>query len=95
MNNPHDYRLGHILHKGDQICADGVAYTITGDPLGFGGTSILYPAISDGSKLEIAIKEAFPGGAARYHRCGGVIRPTDPNDVIALGQLEQYRKQCS
>ena len=93
MNNPHDYRLGHILHKGDQICADGVVYTITGAPLGFGGTSIVYPAISDSSKLEIAIKEAFPGGAARYHRCGGVIRPTDPNDVVALGQLEQYRKQ--
>lgn len=93
MEKENDYRLSHILHEGDQICTSNAIYTISGEPLGFGGTSVLYPATRSDSKLEFAVKECFPGGNNRFHRLAGVIQPVDSEDIEARGQLERYRRQ--
>lgn len=82
MKKESDYRLNHILHKGDQIRTDHAVYTISGEPLGFGGSSILYPAIKEGSKLEVAIKEWFPRFPANFERRDGIIQPKDLNDTV-------------
>ena len=54
-----DYRLEWILREGDTIQTAEATYTITGEPIGLGGSSVLYPASKSGSYLEYAIKEYF------------------------------------
>ena len=89
MKNGSDYRLDYILHKGDQIHTDHAVYTISGEPLGFGGSSILYPARKEGSELEVAIKEWFPKRPANFERRHGIIQPKDLGDTVTL---EKNRK---
>ena len=79
-----DYRVDYILNKGDRIYTDHEIYTITGEPLGFGGSSILYPACRLGSNLEVAIKEWFPKLPANFERRHGIIQPKDPSDTVTL-----------
>ena len=79
-----DYRVDYIMNKEDQIYTDHEIYTITGEPLGFGGSSILYPARREGSSLEVAIKEWFPKLPANFERRKGVIQPKDPSDTVTL-----------
>ena len=85
-----DYRVDYILNKGDQIYTDHEIYTITGEPLGFGGSSILYPACRRGSDLEVAIKEWFPRFPENFERRNGIIQPRDPNDAVIL---DEHRKR--
>ena len=85
-----DYRVDYILNKGDQIYTDHEIYTITGEPLGFGGSSILYPAYRRGSNLEVAIKEWFPRFPENFERRNGIIQPRDPNDAVIL---DEHRKR--
>ena len=77
-----DYRIDYILNKGDQIYTDHEIYTITGEPLGFGGSSILYPACRQGSKLDVTIKEWFPRFPENYERRNGIIQPKNSGDSI-------------
>lgn len=77
-----DHRKEWILREGDRIqCAD-TAYIITGSPIGYGGSAIVYPARRTDTHLNYAIKECFPAKGS-YHRAGGVIVPRDPEDVNA------------
>ena len=90
MDNGH--RLKYILHEGDRIFAGGMVYTITADPIGFGGTSVLYPACRQDSDTEFAIKECFPQGFDGFVREQGVIRPTGADRGRLLSLLDQYRQ---
>ena len=85
-----DYRVDYIMNKEDQIYTDHEIYTITGEPLGFGGSSILYPACRRGSDLEVAIKEWFPRFPENFERRNGIIQPRDPNDAVIL---DEHRKR--
>ena len=92
VNIDADHRLDHILHAGDTIQAGDSLYTITGDPIGFGGSSILYPASRSGSELLYAIKECFPGTpVGSFARINGIIRPKSPEDAEATGVLMHFR----
>ena len=80
----------YILRQGDAItCAGGIVYTITGEPIGYGGSSIVYPAVRNDTALEYAIKECFPAG--HFHRTDGVVCPENPGDPEAVGLLKKYR----
>lgn len=87
-----DYRLDWLLHKGDIIKTVDATYTITGEPIGLGGSSVLYPASKTGSYLEYAIKECFPAKPPVYKRINGIIRTTDPDDELNQAQIEKYRE---
>lgn len=86
-----DHRKEWILHEGDRIhCADA-AYIITGKPIGYGGSAIVYPARRTDTHLNYVIKECFPA-KGNYCRSGGVIVPRDPGDpnsVMLLSTLSQ------
>ena len=90
-----DYRLDWILHKGDTIQTADATYTITGEPIGLGGSSVLYPASRSNSNLAYAIKECFPEKPAAYKRVNGIVRTADPNDELNQQKLEEYRKMIS
>lgn len=46
------HREDYILRNGDTVsCPGGVVYTITGAPIGFGGSAIVYPAVRNDSEL--------------------------------------------
>ena len=87
-----DYRLQWLLKKGDIIEGNGEKYIISGDPIGFGGSSVLYPASQERSPLEYCIKECFPRRPEKYARINGIVSPEDPEDEIAQAQLDTYRK---
>lgn len=83
-------REDYILHEGDTIsCPGGVVYTISGAPIGFGGSAIVYPAVRNDTALEYALKECFPG--RKFVRREGVVSPSDPDDPAAVGLLAKYR----
>lgn len=87
-----DYREQWILHKGDSIqCAEDT-YIISGDPIGFGGSAIIYPAVLEGKNniLEFALKECFPRKPERYMRKDGIVQPIDPTDEVSKAQLKAY-----
>ena len=90
-----DYRLGWILREGDTIQTADATYTITGEPIGLGGSSVLYPASKSGSHLEYAIKECFPAKPAVYQRTRGIVRTADPNDELNQSKLTEFRKMIS
>ena len=90
-----DYRQKWLLHPGDAIQCNDTIYTISGPPLGFGGSAVLYPAAKNGSALFYAIKEGFPGGSEHFGRRNGIIQPLDPEDDFSFAQLEQYRSMLS
>lgn len=87
-----DYRLDWILCEGDTIQTADATYTITGEPIGMGGSSVLYPASKTGSYLEYAIKECFPATPAVYRRINGVIQTADPDDELNQAQIKRYRE---
>lgn len=82
-----DHRKDWILREGDRIhCADA-AYIITGEPIGYGGSAIVYPARRTDTQLKYAIKECFPKNGS-YHRPSGVIVPRDPGDPNSVRLLD-------
>lgn len=86
-----DYRLDWILHEGDTIQTADATYTITGEPIGLGGSSVLYQARKNGSKKMYAIKECFPGQPEykdAFERQGGIVRAKSPS---AQAHLNRYR----
>ena len=92
MKKQPDYRLPHLLQKGDQIWVGQEIYTISQEePLGLGGTSVLYAATRTNSHLQYAIKEWFPSGTDKFHRAGGIICPADPTDAAAHSLWNQHR----
>ena len=89
-----DSRKQWLLRPGDKICCGRQEYTISGEPIGYGGSSVIYPASMEGSHRRYAVKDCMPARFSRFCRQGGVIRPADPQDV-ALEQLRQYRKMLA
>lgn len=86
-----DPRRQWVLKKGDQIaCADAV-YTITDEPIGYGGSAVIYPARRSDTHLFYAIKECFPL-EGNYHRPEGIITPWDPEDAASAGALDHFRR---
>ena len=75
------------------LAQNGGRYRITGDPVGYGGSGILYPAVAmisrdgkwvDGT-LQVAVKECFPAGLSpAYSRdARGEIRGSgDSEDIL-------------
>ena len=90
-----DYRLDWILREGDTIQTADATYIITGEPIGLGGSSVLYPASKSGSHLDYAIKECFPREPSAYKRDGGVVSTADPNDEINRKKLDEFRRMIS
>ena len=91
-NQKRDARKQWLLAPGDKIrCADQ-EYTITGEPIGYGGSSVIYPAALSGSCRSYAVKECMPARFGKFCRRGGVICPADPEDEAARQQLRQYRE---
>lgn len=85
-----DYRKQWLLKKGDIIKSEGETYIITGEPIGFGGSAVLYPATQEGSYLDFCIKECFPRKPERFIRKYGVVRPQYADDEIGRKHLDQY-----
>lgn len=90
-----DYRLDWILREGDTIQTADTVYTITGEPIGLGGSSVLYPASRSRSNLEYAIKECFPREPAAYKRDRGIVSTADPNDELNRKKLDGFRRMIS
>ena len=90
-----DYRLDWILREGDTIQTADAVYTITGEPIGLGGSSVLYPASKSGSHLDYAIKECFPANPAAYQRTNGIVRTMDPTDELNQNKLTEFREIIS
>lgn len=89
-----DHRKVWVLGTGDRIeCAD-TTYIITGEPIGYGGSAIVYPARSTDTHLNYAIKECFPRDGS-FHRVDGVIRPTDSNDPLSGQLLEHFCRETA
>ena len=79
MSMAADHREQWTLHMGDRIgCADA-EYIITDEPIGYGGSSIVYRARRTDDSLNYIIKECFPR-EGNFCRSGGVIVPRDPKD---------------
>ncbi len=70
-----DFREKYILHKGDTLICGKYTYTIDGEPLGYGGSAILYPARCSNSDSVFAIKEFFPCREGQFIRENGVVTP--------------------
>lgn len=86
-----DQRKDFVLSEGDRIhCAD-YTYIITGAPIGYGGSAIVYPARRTDTNLLYAIKECFPREGS-YHRPRGIIEPRDPGDRKSLPLLESLSR---
>ena len=92
ITNERIYREEQALKDGDVICCKDAEYTIIGNPIGFGGSSILYGARKSGSEMLLAIKECFPAeGCCAFKRINGVIQPKDPDDGNAVAILAHFR----
>lgn len=88
-----DPRYEWILHDGDKLrCEDGKEYTIIGDPVGYGGSSILYAAERNESSIHFTIKECFPADISRYIRLEGTVSPREADDIDAVAYLQHMRK---
>ena len=86
-----DHRKTWALGEGDRIrCGDSV-YIITSDPIGYGGSAVVYAARRTDTHLCYAIKECFPVGGD-YLRRGGVIVPRDPEDSLSVQLLDSFRR---
>lgn len=82
-----DKRRDHVLHKGDRIRCGKISYIITGPPIGYGGSAVIYPARRTDTQLYYAIKECFPK-EGDYARPEGVILPRDPGDTRSVRLLD-------
>ena len=89
-----DHRKMWVLGTGDCIrCAD-TTYIITGEPIGYGGSAIVYPARSADNHLNYAIKECFPRDGS-FHRIDGVIRPDGTDDSLSAQLLEHFCREAA
>ena len=87
-----DSRSAWYLTANDTVrCKDGSIYTITGAPVGIGGSSVLYPASRSGSMRTYVLKECFPSTDNAYIRRNGVVCPASDTDREAAGYLEHMR----
>lgn len=91
MSNMNDYRVAWALKQGDTIQTTDTIYTITGDPIGFGGSSILYPASRSGSALDYAIKECMPRSPENYCRQNGIVQVAKTQEHDLVTQTENYK----
>ena len=94
-----DFREQWLLKPGDTIKAGEHSYVIIGEPLGFGGSAVLYPAKRTGSELLYAIKECFPNSPERFVRKDGIITVISEDDREGEELLKFYRemfqKECA
>ena len=91
--NDSDPRSKFLLNPGDALSWKGNTYFISGAPLGFGGTAVVYPLCQAGVADGIfALKECFPAMDASdggFFRKNGVICACDPD---AQRQLDSARR---
>lgn len=91
--NDSDLRSKFLLNPGDALSWKGNTYFISGAPLGFGGTAVVYPLCQAGVADGIfALKECFPAMDASdggFFRKNGVICACDPD---AQRQLDSARR---
>lgn len=86
-----DHRAQWVLRAGDRIQCAGAVYIISNDPIGYGGSAIVYPARRTDTHLSYAIKECFPKNGA-YHRHEGVITPQDLGHPVSAQLLDHFRR---
>lgn len=90
----YEHRAQWFLKEGDIItCQDDTFFTITGAPVGLGGSAIVYPACHSENGTQYAIKECFPNDP-RFCRSEvtGAVAPVDAQDPDARALLELYRE---
>lgn len=87
-----DTRKKYALQKGDIICCGKLTYMISGDPIGYGGSALIYPAKCSDSELDYAIKEYYPINDGEYARKNGIIQPIDDDDKKSYEKLNYIRK---
>lgn len=89
----YDPRLELVLSPGDVFCWKGETYCVSGPPLGYGGTAVIYPLRQAGGEDGLfALKECFPAMDASdggFFRENGVIRACDPD---AQRRLDSARR---
>lgn len=82
-----NFREKYILHPGDTITSGNTVFTITNDLVAYGGSAIIYSAVSTESSIENSIKyiikEIFPNEDL-YERQSGIIQPRDPRNATEL-----------
>ena len=86
-----DRRQSWALKEGDRIQCGDTVYIITSDPIGYGGSAVVYAARRTDTHLRYAIKECFPAGGD-YRRQDGVIVPLDRSDSLSGRLLERFRR---
>ena len=88
-----NYRELHALKDGDIIQTQDAKYTIEGQPIGYGGSSILYAARKSDTGILYAIKEWFPHqNCTQFKRINGVIQPIKPDEGQPVAQMKHARK---
>lgn len=87
-----DFREEWLLNVGDTIKSGDYIYTITGAPLGYGGSSVLYPAKRNESELCIAIKECFPYVPGYFERKNGIISAVT-EDAEERKKLQEFYQE--
>ena len=88
-----DFREKYILHPGDTITSGNTVFTITDDLVAYGGSSVIYSAVSTQSSIEnpikYIIKEIFPNEDL-YERKSGIIQPRDPKNAAELKWFQDH-----
>lgn len=87
-----DFREKWLLKQGDTIEANGYVYTITGEPLGYGGSAVLYQVERTDSELSFAVKECFPNIPGRFIRKDGIVNVITEDDMEGKELLAFYRR---
>lgn len=89
----YDPRFELVLSPGDVFCWKDETYCVSGSPLGYGGTAVIYPLCQAGGADGLfALKECFPAMDASdggFFRENGVIRACDPD---AQRRLDSARR---
>ena len=94
-NENNDFREKYILHPGDTITSGKTVYTITDELLAYGGSAVIYSAISSDSSekkknpIKFVIKEVFPNEDL-FERSDGIVRPRDPDDMEELNWQREH-----
>ena len=88
-----DPRMEWVLGVGDKLLCAGKEYTITGPPIGFGGSACVYPATAADHR-KLAIKECMPQSLA--YRREGVLMTLLPEDAPILERRRKYQEdECA
>lgn len=89
----YDPRFELVLSPGDVFCWKNETYCVSGPPLGYGGTAVIYPLRQAGGEDGLfALKECFPvmdASDGRFFRENGVIRACD---LDAQSRLDSARR---